>query len=891
MSNPHDDWPKSRSRLPDRSLERESKPTASSTEATPPKNHLRPARVSDQVVPASDSKPGPLKVHLFGDPSAEPHESDPSTPPLTWSWTWQKIVAWMLGLWVFTLAAGAGLVVYVVDHYSADLPDVKQLQHSYAPPQLTRVYARDGTVLANIFSERRTVVPFSRVPDHVKSAFLAAEDARFFEHKGLNYLGLLRAMAVNLRSGEVRQGGSTITQQVVKNVLLDQERSYRRKVRETILAYRLEKTLSKEQILGMYLNHIYLGHGRYGVEEAGRYYFGKHVEELNVAEAALLAGIVAAPEHFSPRKDEKKALARRAYVLGQMLSKGFMTQVVYTKALSMPVRLVPVAESESDIAPEMVLHAQRKLKELAGEQAQRGGYSVYTTIDPALQVAARAALRKGLDDYLVRQKLKPPFTLQKRKLWGKVFEGRPRKYGIYAGTVTAVSDQLGTITVQVGQTSGVVHLHEEARYNPSHIVPSEFVGLGAVLRVQFVDDPSTATFDHPARLRLELGPQAALVAVDPTSRQVLAAVGSYEALPGGLDRSVQTKRQPGSTFKPLVYSYALATHKVTAATRFDFPKTEEIVVDGVKMEQTNIEHLSLRRGVATSDNRVALDVFQRVGGEAAVDWARQFGISSKLGPTESLMLGAYEVSVAEMAAAYAVFASGGIAAPLRFITKVESGSGIVEGDARAASHKVMEPAVAYLMTDILKSVITSGTASYARLLDRPVAGKTGTTNGAKDAWFVGYSTDLVVAVWVGFDDALPLGWGESGAQTALPIWTSFMKTAQANQPATEFPRPSDVVDVNLDPDSLLLARYGQQDVLNEVFLRGTEPSETAPEVPVEPPEVPSSEANNARDGDLLEHEPSSTPQLPRIENQDPTNQEPSSAADTGTNTELSPYAP
>ncbi len=820
MSHSSDDWPKSRSRLPDRE---------SRTEITPEREVPKLAVSTHRPAQANERS---------ASPPARAIEEAPIQLPIKRRPAWQL---WVLGITLSGVAAvalGALGVVLVVDHYSTDLPDVRRLQNNYAPPQMTRIYARDGSILSTIFSERRTVVPVARVPDHVKAAFLAAEDARFFEHEGLNYFGMLRAMAINLRAGEVRQGGSTITQQVVKNVLLDNARSYKRKIRETILAYRLEKTLTKEQILGMYLNHIYLGHGRYGVEEAGRYYFGKHVEELNIAEAALLAGIVAAPEHFSPRKDETKALARRAYVLNQMRDKGFMTDAVYGAASKMPVRLAPLAEGESDIAPEMVLKAQHELKLLLGDQAKLGGYSVHTTLDPALQVAARSAVQHGLDDYLTRQKLKAPFTLEQRKLWGKPFQGHPHRYGIYTGTVVDRNDRDGTLRVRVGDVEGLVHLHEERRFNPTHIAPTDFASVGAALRVQLVDPPTTSKDAPLPRLRLELGPQAALLAVDPSTRQVVAAVGSYEALPGGLDRSFQAKRQPGSTFKPIVYSLALSRHQVTPASIFTFPaKNPQPAAPG--QEGPLMDRLTLRQGIASSDNRVAQDVFERVGGQAAVDWAKKMGIGSKLGPTPSLMLGAYEVSVAEMAAAYCVLANGGTYQALEYVSRVESGTGELPRKGRAEPTLVMDPGVAYVMTDLLTSVVQSGTATAARSLERPLAGKTGTTNHEKDAWFVGYSTDLVVAVWVGFDDAIPLGWGESGARAALPIWIEFMKTALADKPSTEFARPADVISVELDPDTGLLARYGQANSVAEIFLRGTEPSETAP---LPSPAVPPDEA-------------------------------------------------
>ncbi len=747
---------------------------------------------------------------------------------------------------------GVLAVVIAVWRFSRDLPSVAELESGYAPPQVTRILARDGTLLANLFTERRTVVPFERVPSHVKHAFLAAEDAHFYQHEGLNYLGMLRALWVNLRAGKVSQGGSTITQQVVKNVLLDSERSYRRKIRETLLAHRLEEHLSKEQILGLYLNHIYLGHGRWGVEEAATYYFGKHVEELDIAEAALLAGIVASPERFTPRRSEERALERRRYVLGQMRDKGFMTEAVYEAVIDDPVRLAPAVEAESDLAPEIVPHVRKLLRQLAGEDARRGGFTVHTTIDPHLQAAARKALRDNLDDYMRRQKLKPPFTLEKRRLWGDVFTGKPRQHAIYTGRVVALDDERHTIDVQVGEVLGRVDLRREERYNPQHIKPSEFVGLGAALRVRLLEAPPAEPEDtgpttgsdpgsdagfgssvetDPVRLRLELAPQGALIAIDVRTRDVVAAVGSYEALMGGLDRSVQARRQPGSSFKPFVYSYALHARRVTPATQFRFVRAgavqrgDDAAEDDEAADPEDV--INLRQGVARSDNRVAERVLQEVGAANVVEWSRALGIESKLGATPSLALGAYEVTPLEIANAYATLSTGGEVAAPRFVSKVIGPEGEIPLPEPPPARRVISAEVAYLMTSLLESVVREGTAARAKSLGFPVAGKTGTTNKAKDAWFVGYSTEYSVASWVGFDDALPLGWGEAGAVSALPAWVSWMKVAHQGKPATEFPRPSGIVEERIDPATGLLARFDQEDAVVELFLDGTAPEQVA----------------------------------------------------------------
>ncbi|MDX2055563.1 MAG: transglycosylase domain-containing protein [Polyangiaceae bacterium] len=711
---------------------------------------------------------------------------------------------------------GAVAVILVVQHFSKGLPSVEQLQAGYNPPQVTRVLARDGTLLANLFTERRTVVAFEAVPDHAKLAFLAAEDAGFYEHEGLNYLGMLRALLANLRAGKTRQGGSTITQQVVKNILLDPERSYERKIRETILARRLEHELSKNQIFALYLNHIYLGHGRFGIEEAARYYFGKKAQELTVDQAALLAGIVASPERFSPRQAPEKSLARRRYVLDQMLAKGFITEPLHAQALQAPLRLAPPVEAESEIAPEVVPIVKKLLAELAPEQAKIGGFTVETTIDPVMQSMARQALRENLNAYARRQKLLPPFLAKPRKLWGDAAVGHPKEHHIYVGIVKAVDDAAWTLDVKVGDVMGRVQLKNELRHNPGRLPPSKFAEVGAPLRVGLLAEPEGAS---PVPLRLELGPESALVAIDPRSHQILALVGSYEAIVGGLDRATQARRQPGSAFKPILYSYALHSRRFTPASILRLP---------VKGKPGEIREVRFRVGVAQSDNAVAEKVLEECGAENVVQWGAALGIESPLKPTPSLALGAYEVTPLELTNAYTTLASGGEYQPTSLITKITGPGGTVLAlPPEPPARRVMPPDEAYLMTSVLVSVVTEGTGKFASYLGRSLAGKTGTTNAAKDAWFVGYSTDLVAGLWVGYDDALPLGPGESGARTAVPGWTSFVKAALSGRPNTTFTRPPKISAVLIDPLTGLLARPGQTDALEEEFLDGTEPEQQA----------------------------------------------------------------
>lgn len=717
------------------------------------------------------------------------------------------------------LVLGVIAAVLVIAHFEEGLPSVEQLKKGYAPPQVTRILARDGTVLADLFTERRTVIPFAEIPAHAKLAFLAAEDASFYEHEGLNYLGILRALLANLRSGATRQGGSTITQQVVKNVLLDSERTYKRKIRETILARRLEQYLTKDEILGLYLNHIYLGHGRYGIEEAARYYFGKRARALELSESALLAGLVASPEHFSPRKSPERALERRRYVLGQMLEKGFVDRALHDSVIEAPLRLAPASEAESELCPEGVEAARKVLDTVAS--SSKGGFEVTTTIVPGLQAAARKAVREGLDAYATRHYLRPPFTALPRSGWGKPLSGRPSVHRVVVGTVTATDDKLDTIDVKVGDVTGRIFLAQESRYNPGGLSPSQFTTPGALLRVSLLSSPESGELPP---LRLELGPEAALVAIDVRTREILALVGSYEAVPGGLDRGTLARRQPGSSFKPFVYGYALHARQITPATVLELAPAPGSPPDAPS------RRVAVRDAVARSDNAAAVRVLRDAGAPAVVAFAHALGIESNLGATDSLALGAYEVTPLEITNAFATFASGGEVANATLLSRIQGPGGReVPLPSHPPPRRVLEADEAYLVTSLLRSVVTYGTGRRAEALHRAVAGKTGTTNQAKDAWFVGYSTDIVCGVWVGYDDALPLGSGESGGSTALPIWVSFMKAAVADKPATEFSRPGTIVTARIDPETGLLPRPGAEDrAVEEEFLDGTVPTEAAP---------------------------------------------------------------
>jgi penicillin-binding protein 1A len=744
---------------------------------------------------------------------------------LVWAWR-------VFGTLLILSGLGMIAIALTIRHYEAGLPNIEEVKR-YTPPQVTRILAKDGTLLGEDFVERRTVVSIGDVPAHVKIAFLAAEDASFYEHEGLDYPGMLRAIWVNLRSQSSRQGASTITQQVVKNVMLTQERTYERKIKEVILARRIEQTLSKDEILELYLNHIYFGHGRYGVEEASRYYFGKGVKELTLGEAALLASVPKGPTRYSPREHLDRAIERRKYVLDQIETKGFLDARAIADAREEEVHLVPEAEVTPELAPEALAEVRRVLREVVGERAERGGFVVTTSIDPKLQAAARKAVRDGLDGYDKRRKNVAPF--KKPKKAPAFFEGDPAqdKQLAYVGEVTGADDAKNELFVRVGKVRGRVALSQAHRYNPAKLPASQFAEPGAPLRVSLVavGKPEPDGAHNSALFKLELGPQGALVALDVRTREVLAIVGSYEGPRGGFDRATQARRQPGSTFKSFVFGAALKARKASPATLLP---TDPSVLEGYRPKNYeksgDLEPKRARETLSKSVNVSAVWLGQQVGPAAVADLANALGIESKLGATPSIALGAYEVSPREMANAYASIAAGGSYEQPRLVTKIVGPDGEeVPLPTLPQKTQAMTAAEAYLLTDMMKSVVKEGTGRSAQALKRPIAGKTGTSNEVRDAWFAGYSTEIACVVWTGYDDRTPLGAGESGGATALPAFVEFMRAAHQGVPPTDFPVPPGIERASIDPKTGLLAREGQEDALAEIFLAGTEPKDTAPE--------------------------------------------------------------
>lgn len=772
------------------------------------------------------------------------------------SWRVVRIVLGVVALGA--VLAGAALVgLFVYFGNDARLPTVESLR-DYRPKQVTRVLDRNGGPIAEIGVEKRTFVPFPEIPKILINAVVAAEDADYWHHGGLDYRGMLRAFIENVLRGRTAQGGSTITQQVIKTFLLSPERTLRRKVQEIILARRLSERLSKEQILELYLNQIYYGHGRYGCEEAARFYFGKSVRQVDVAEAALLAGIPQSPERLSPRKHPDAAKTRQRYVLGQLVERGYLPRAQADKLAKAPIRIAHAPVAAAELAAEAVDSVTKALAvRFPGQKLGEMGLTVQVTIDARLQALARQALERGLEDLDTRQGFRGPIGHVAGKALVKhraaeaarrAAKDPPQIYtGIVESTAKSPTDpRLGYMVVDVGGERGLVDLALENRYTKGPKPLLDRFTAGDLVRVRFAPErgridaktgaaAATSEGEPPlVPMALELGPQAALVVMSPQSHQILAEVGGYDFRPGGLNRVERASRSPGSAFKPVLYAAAIESKRFTAASIVNDAPVVYSDVNG-EWKPQNYETnefrgpVRLRVALAHSINTVAVKVLDQIGIPAAKDMAARVGITSPI-PEKvglALALGAFEVHPLELANAYATLVTGGMRGEPQLLLRL--GEEAIVAPPPVAT---VPPAVAYVAVSMMRSVVQEGTAAAAGAkLHRPTAGKTGTSNASRDAWFVGFTPDLLAAVWVGFDDQHKLGRGEAGAKTALPIWIDFMTKALAGQPVRDFAQPPGIVVQRVDKATGLLPSPGKEmgpDSYDEVFLDGTAPTETAP---------------------------------------------------------------
>ncbi len=720
----------------------------------------------------------------------------------------------MAGVALLGAIALAGLLVAV---YAAwlfhDLPDASELA-DYRPATATRVYAGDGTLIGEFSDERRIYVPYEQVPEPVIQAFLAAEDRNFFNHGGIDVGGVGRAMfknVFNAATGRRLEGGSTITQQVAKNVLLNNESSLNRKVKEAILANRLEATLTKQQILELYLNEIFLGYRSYGVAAAAYNYFGKSLSQLSSDEAAFLAALPKGPNNYHPKRHPGAAKGRRDWVLGEMNQSGWLTDAETAAARARPLitQDAPRRAQYAD-ADFFVEEARRRaIAQFGKEEVNRGGYYMRTTLDPSLQSAARDALMKGLENYDRRHGW--------RGAWGTTdfSEGWQER----ALAETAPPERRAWRAAAVEEVSGNsvrIRTAREDRTGTLLVEDAAWANANRQLRrgdLIFVE-PSGGQY----ALKQVPSVNGALVAIEPHSGRVLAMVGGYSYALSSFNRATQAERQPGSAFKPFVYATALEGDYTPASIVLDAPISFAGGPNGGRWSPENYSReyygpQSLRRGLELSRNVMTVRLAQAIGMRNVVDLSRKMGVADNLQPNLSVSLGAGETTPFKLTAAYAAFINGGRRIDPYLIEMVQDRNGetIFSADRRRCRDcerpftgqesprleqrgtQVIDPITAYQISSMLAGVVQRGTAASAASLGPWVGGKTGTTNEYRSAWFVGFSSDIVVGVFIGFDDNRPLGSGETGATGPVPVFREFMEAALRERPARPFVRPKNAI--------------------------------------------------------------------------------------------------
>ncbi len=783
-----------------------------------------------------------------------------------------RLFGYLFGIGTLFAILILGGVAWYVSEISKDLPDYEVL-NAYEPPVTTRVHAGDGALMAEYARERRLYLPIQAIPPLIKNAFLSAEDKNFYSHAGIDPEGLARAVVTNIQnygSGRRSGGGSTITQQVAKNFLLSNERTYDRKIREAILALRIEQAYSKDRILELYLNEIFLGLGSYGVPGASLTYFDKTVNQLKLHEAAYLAALPKGPNNYHPFNRTENAIERRNWVIDRMVVNGYVTQDEADKSKALPLEVNPRRRSSYLASAEFFSEETRR--EIVGRYGQdalyEGGLSIRTTLDPDLQRKARAAMQRGLIRYDLRKGYRGPITkIELGEDWGVPLGEVPGLADVPEWKVAVVLSanendlsvgikpsketsgdlsserMLGRVTLE--NMSWARSIRDEEGKVRKVKTADQILTIGDVIFVEPVSE------NQPGEFKLRQPPevQGGMVAMDPHTGRVLAMVGGFSFAESQFNRATQAFRQPGSSFKPFVYAAALDNGYTPSSVVLDAPiKVDQGSTLGVWEPKNYGKNYAgpstLRLGIEKSRNLMTVRLAKDMGMPLVAEYAQRFGIYDKMLPVLSMSLGSGETTVLRMVSAYSVLANGGKQVKPSIIDRIQDryGKTIFKHEDRIcetcsadawkgqdepelidARDQVLDPMTAYQITSMMEGVVQRGTAQSVQKLERPVAGKTGTTNDEKDAWFVGYTPDMVVGVYVGFDNPRPMGKGSTGGELAAPIFTDFVSSALEGKSAVDFRVPKGLKLIPINAKTGLQVAGTGKGVILEAFKPGTAP--------------------------------------------------------------------
>lgn len=753
---------------------------------------------------------------------------------------WLIVSLFVVGF--FSMAGIGGLYFYI----SRDLPKIISLK-DYAPSLVSSVFSDDGRKIGEFYNERRIVIPLSEMPDNLKNAVVAAEDSRFREHPGVDVLSILRAFIKNIKAGAIVQGGSTITQQVTKSFFLTPARTYDRKIKEAILAYRIDKAFTKDEILYLYLNQIYFGHGAYGIEAASENYFGKHAREMDLAECSMLAGLPQAPSRYSPFRNPDLARQRQIYVLNRMKEDGYITNLEATDAINTVLDIKPRKNWFIERVPCYTEHVRRYVEEKYGKDAlYTQGLEIHTSVDIELQKIAQKEVVKGLMELDHRQGYRGPLqhlaNLEKEAFYSRVAAGMEDGFvepdTLYEAVVVDVNDEAAR--VRVGNIMGVIPAgNVKWARHPSREIASLDARVGSPRLVFEIGDVVMVKAMVPAgegqevKFSLEQEPmvEAALLTIEAETGQVKAMIGGRDYGDSQFNRAIQSRRQPGSSFKPVIFAAALDKGYTAATMIIDSPvvfRDRNSVWKPHNYSETFSGPTLLREALAKSRNVVTVKILQDIGIDYVIDYARKLGVTSHINRDLSISLGSSGISLLELVNIYSVFSNLGYRIEPIFITKIVDRNGKVLESSELKREKVIDMTTAYIMTSMLESVVKSGTAQRIKELGRPAACKTGTTNNLNDAWLLGYTPTYTTGVWVGFDNEQSLGDGETGARAAAPIWLGFMKEALEGRPVLTFKVPEGIVFARIDAKTGLLPNEESRETISECFKEGSVPALRTP---------------------------------------------------------------